>query len=902
MPLSELRELFVKYTQEELACSRLASVPAPATRAASRFWRYKELNVASPLNLAEHSRNAVEFRAWDFMSGNQLKRAIQATLDIVQATATPERKQSIVNALTEPALGSPVKKLWREVDIEHMLFHRNLQDPKFDPKNPPTSSPTAPLSCSEITSEVTDDEDRGRLCLASESCDYDGVAKKCFEITSCDDYNEFKNSRKERKSRCENSRLVNCIFQPVARICSVPFPTSSPTTPSPTQSPAISTCEENNDKKFASKSVREAGCTADKGCVWSGASKNGECYAVSSCADYNQFKTGGQARKSLCIADTELNCVYDRFAKECVDNEIPENVSSCGAVNEYTAVDVDVREDACVSLGECVWSNATKDGECFKVDSCEDINQFSTRKRGRKNLCLESKDFSCTYSSSTKSCFTPFVPSSTTTCAEINDATGIKNSERKSLCTANDDCEWSGNQKTCFEVSSCEDYNQFTPKAQRRNKCRNSERFSCDFSQDMCSAAARRLRQDRSLQDVPSAAPVTLEITPGLPDTPTMTPTLSPTMAPTSSPEVSTCEQNNDKKFGSREQRQAGCSKEKGCVWSDSTKNGECYTVNECDDFNQFKNKDSARKTLCTESEEFSCEFKAGACSIPSPTASPTTPAPTMSPVESTCEENNKPGFASKAIRRLGCSEEKGCVWSDATNKGECYSVSTCADFDQFKNKEGSRKTLCESSTSLECLFVKGQCRDAVSPAEVACLLLNKPSTGTKAERKVLCEEEGCVWSSAGSGECYTVETCSDYDQFSNVNGQRRILCRKDPMNCVFEKGECKAPVPTVSPTMPAPTASPVESTCEENDVSNSAAPRGIRKDGCTTDKGCVWSSAGGGECHTVEECVDFNQFKKGNGKRKALCLDSDMNCAFSAGECYELAPTNAPTASPVAS
>ena len=889
--LKELRELFVKYTEEELACARLKSIPNAATRAARRFWRYKELNIASPLNLAENDRNAVEFRAWDFMDGKTLEKAIRTALDIVQATATPSEKAKVVKVLELPAAPSPVSQSWAEVNVDEMLFHRNLQDPKIDPKiDAPTSSPTATLNCSDITTVVEDKADRERLCLASESCDYDSVANACYEITTCDDYNQFKSAQKERKTRCEGSRLVSCTFN--ARQCSIPFPTVSPTTPNPTQSPVVSTCEMNNDPTFASRAVRRAGCTEEKGCVWSG----GECYAISSCANFNLFEMPG--RKRECLASAELNCVFDSSAKECVENEIPTgNLSSCGDVNEYSFVDVDVREDACVAFGECVWSSATKAGECFKVNSCEDINQFATRNQGRKTLCLENSDFSCTFSGATKDCTTRFVPTSTTTCADISGAP-VSKAERKSLCSANDDCEWSNKQKTCFQIDSCDDYNQFEPANYRRKKCKNSERFSCQFSEGVCGNMTRLLRHNRNLQsmETPTASPITLELTPEIPSEPTV----SPTMSPTSSPVVSTCEHNNDKKFGSREQRQAGCSKEKGCVWSDVTKHGECYEVKECEDFNLFKNKDSARKLMCTESEDFTCEFKNGKCGLPSPTASPTTAAPTMSPIESTCQDNNKANFASKAIRRLGCTQEKGCFWSDATGKGECYSVSGCSDFDQFKNKDGARRKLCEMDSDFDCLFVSGKCRDAVSPTAVACLTLNKPSTGTKAERKALCMDEGCVWSSAGTGECFVVESCDDYNQFSNVNGKRRSMCLKDPFNCMFKAGQCSTPSPTTSPTTSAPTSSPVETSCEDNGIVGSA-PKAVRKAGCTAEKGCVWSSAAGGECHTVEDCSDFNKFAKGNGKRRALCLNSDLNCAFSGGECFVLAPTTAPTMSPVA-
>lgn len=75
-------------------------------------------------------------------------------------------------------------------------------------------------------------------------------------------------------------------------------------------SPVVSTCSDNNDKGFAPKSVREAGCTEDKGCEWSGATGNGECYEVAACEDYNAFKTTAQGRKKLCLGSTRFNCIY----------------------------------------------------------------------------------------------------------------------------------------------------------------------------------------------------------------------------------------------------------------------------------------------------------------------------------------------------------------------------------------------------------------------------------------------------------------------------------------------------------------------------------------------------------------------------------------------------------------
>ena len=260
--------------------------------------------------------------------------------------------------------------------------------------------------------------------------------------------------------------------------------------------------------------------------------------------------------------------------------------------------------------------------------------------------------------------------------------------------------------------------------------------------------------------------------------------TETPTHSPTPSPFVGVCERHNNLNFGNTSEREAGCASAANCVWS-ALNGGECYEVNNCDDFNQFKEELNARFDACLQSTAFQCTYNNGLCSD---NALP------MSVIASTCEDNNMNSFAEKSVRKSGCTWDKGCAWS-GKNGGECYRINVCEDINQFTRDDGARKTVCREDIWLPCHFFNGKC------------------------------------------------------------------------------------------STPTPTQSPVVSTCEQNNV-KSFASKSVRESGCSKSKGCAWSPKNRGECYTVAHCNDYNQFKRDKGSRKAVCLDSDFDCAFSDGTC----------------
>lgn len=551
-------------------------------------------------------------------------------------------------------------------------------------------------------------------------------------------------------------------------------------------SPTESSCESNNDKRFGPFNLREAGCTAEKGCVWS-PRNGGECHEITHCDDFNNFKLNQNSRKSVCLGSQEFTCIFEK--NKC---SVPHPTQS-PTTPEPTASP--------------------------QVSTCEDNNDPR----------FASKDI------------------------------------REAGCTEGKGCAWSGlNGGECYEVASCDDFNNFKPRGNsRRNACLGTNAFTCIFESGECR--------------VPH---------------PTQSPT---TPAPTQSPEASTCEDNNNKRFAPRDIRQAGCTTEKGCLWSDRN-GGECHHVVVCEDIDAFKLGQNSRKTTCLETTDLLCIFENGKCTVPHPTTSPTTPAPTESPAPSTCEDNNDKTFASRTAREIGCTPEKGCVWS-SRNGGECHEVLQCDDFNNFKLGGNSRRTVCLQTGSFSCIFERGKCSDphpttspttpapSSSPQELTCEEIHSRSFGSKGEREAACiakEGSGCVWSTRNGGECHLVTNCDDFNLFKPSANSRRIVCTQSAThNCIFSRGSCRVPFPTASPTTPQPTSSPVESSCEDNN-NKKFASKGVRESGCTEAKGCVWSPKAGGQCHFVSTCDDFNNFKATANGRKIACLESQtLTCVY---------------------
>lgn len=256
------------------------------------------------------------------------------------------------------------------------------------------------------------------------------------------------------------------------------------------------------------------------------------------------------------------------------------------------------------------------------------------------------------------------------------------------------------------------------------------------------------------------------------------------------------------------------------------------------------------------------------------------TSSPTASPSVPICESNNRPEIPVNE-REAQCTAEPICVWSSA-NGGECYEIKSCFDFNQFKEENNGRQAACLGSQMFQCGYSKGECNNNFLPLSVlvsTCEENNDRNFAAKDVRESGCTwDKGCLWSNRNGGECYKVSNCEDINQFKRDNGARKTVCRETAeFPCNFGDGTCSTPTPTQSP---------VVTTCEQNNV-KSFAPKSVRESGCTKEKGCAWSSKNRGECFTVATCDDYNQFKRDKGSRKTVCLDSDFDCAFSAGKCF---------------
>eukprot|EP00924_Labyrinthula_sp_SR-Ha-C_P016258 snap_masked-scaffold_52-processed-gene-1.44-mRNA-1 protein AED:1.00 eAED:1.00 QI:0/0/0/0/1/1/2/0/580 len=306
----------------------------------------------------------------------------------------------------------------------------------------------------------------------------------------------------------------------------------------------------------------------------------------------------------------------------------------------------------------------------------------------------------------------------------------------------------------------------------------------------------------------PVAAPST---TPS--DSPIIHPTLNPTLKPSNIPTESpiSCEEVNNLNIGKKKRKQF-CLDLGVCDFEQ----GECFDVTQvpsgsptvpteeptlsptvyvaCEEFNQFGY--NRRRRFCLETDY--CEMRQRQCQniTRSPTTSPTmleivspSESPVMIPL--TCESINE---FSQTIRGSECrSRLDVCYWD--TEKKQCSyktpypsSAPTEISCEHFNHNLNG----CESKIdSLGCRYFvnperpnRGRCISyyRAGSEEVYCGEIN--GLYTQGQKKKTCQSESqCTFH---RGECFDLKTCSDAQQFINIDTKFEKCFEVSEENCLF--------------------------------------------------------------------------------------------------------------------
>lgn len=133
------------------------------------------------------------------------------------------------------------------------------------------------------------------------------------------------------------------------------------------------------------------------------------------------------------------------------------------------------------------------------------------------------------------------------------------------------------------------------------------------------------------------------------------------------------------------------------------------------------------------------------------------------------------------------------------------------------------------------------------------------------------------------------VNSCVEVNIFPLHGGQRKRQYGEAPSAwmCEYLGDVCRPPheettAPTHSPTA-APTFSPTAEDCRQYSFSIGTHPRPLRERKCRAAGHCQWSKDGGGQCHTIADCLDFNVL--GYEERRRYCRGRG-GCRFHKSVC----------------
>ena len=410
---------------------------------------------------------------------------------------------------------------------------------------------------------------------------------------------------------------------------------------------------------------------------------------------------------------------------------------------------------------ECDWfgrANSYK-GVCAHVCDCSVYNLLGMKYKHRRNECRQSQ-LRCVFLNGVCQDYPE-----TLQCKNLSqDKYGTK-WNRKIECKALSPCVWSGVDNNyrglCLNVSRCEDINGLSPvNSVRRMNC-NKSPLDCLYFEDEAKCISQ------------TAAPTPMKI-------------VNPPE------EEDLCAAINVEGVRQSERR-ALCLSEQNCVWKfpGAKREGRrhCEAVTSCIDINHVPR--DLREDVCAKSS-FGCKFVRNKCL----------------PLD-VCDKVNDLNFGSFDQRKEGCESGAGCVWSGSSNSGEgqCVKVGNCSDYNKFDTTQPTLQALCEASL-IGCAYENNKCWDAsitaaptvpqISPLE--CSEYSKASLGPTRERRIKCRaSKDCFWidigdedglgedeDGEGTGKCYSVTGCVDYNQLPHRRNFRKTACLQSRFICTY--------------------------------------------------------------------------------------------------------------------